>query len=58
LAVLGIVFVCSALEPGFEQHAHGSTIRNFGDALWWSIVTVGYGDEYPVSPGGRAVPWC
>jgi voltage-gated potassium channel len=41
-----------------EQDAPGSNIRNFGDALWWSVVTittVGYGDHYPVTLVGRLV---
>ncbi len=35
-----------------------SNITNAGDALWWSFVTittVGYGDFYPVTLGGRII---
>lgn len=58
LTVMLIMFVCAGLALSFEQHAKGSNIHNFPDALWWAVVTVttvGYGDHYPVSAGGRGV---
>jgi voltage-gated potassium channel len=42
----------------FEENAHGSNIHSYPDALWWAIVTVttvGYGDRFPVTDGGRSV---
>ena len=42
----------------FEENARASNIHDYPDALWWAIVTVttvGYGDRFPVSAGGRAV---
>lgn len=58
LTVVVIMLVCSGLVLLFERNAHGSTIHNFPDALWWAIVTVttvGYGDTYPVTAAGRGV---
>jgi voltage-gated potassium channel len=39
-----------------EQKAPGANITTASDALWYVIVTmatVGYGDQYPVTTGGR-----
>ncbi|MCI9168624.1 MAG: hypothetical protein HFH01_10665 [Dorea sp.] len=41
-----------------ECRSQDATIRTFGDALWYSLVTlttVGYGDLTPVTPLGHAV---
>jgi voltage-gated potassium channel len=42
----------------FERSEAGSNITSPADALWWAIVTsttVGYGDHFPQSAGGRGV---
>lgn len=41
-----------------ERGVAGSNISTLGDALWWALVTtttVGYGDHYPVTTGGRLI---
>ncbi len=40
----------------YERNAQGANITNYTEGLWWGIVTiltVGYGDRYPVTPEGR-----
>lgn len=42
----------------FEDPAAGSNIKSVSDAFWWAFVTVatvGYGDRYPITNGGRVV---
>jgi voltage-gated potassium channel len=58
LAVLIVVALGSIGEVYFEADTAGANITTAGDALWWALVTittVGYGDQYPITTGGRLI---
>lgn len=53
----GYFLLIVALTWAESRHPEAS-IQSFGDAMWYSIVTlstVGYGDLYPVTPIGKLV---
>ena len=55
LAII-VMTTASVLVLQFESHSPQANIKNGWDALWYSIVTittVGYGDFYPITMGGR-----
>jgi voltage-gated potassium channel len=56
--VVVVLEVSSILMLPLEAKSPNANITTAGDALWWGIVTVttvGYGDQYPVTRGGRIV---
>ena len=56
---VGVVYFCLLLILFWSESGDGdAVIRTFGDAFWYSLVTlttVGYGDLVPVTPLGHMV---
>ncbi|MGZ6224801.1 MAG: potassium channel family protein [Syntrophales bacterium] len=56
--ILSVIFISATSVYYFERAREDSTIRSLWDGVWWAVVTVGtvgYGDIYPITAGGRAV---
>ncbi len=57
--IAAVLLLCASLAILDAERGHlGATIGSFGDAVWWSFVTVttvGYGDVSPVTAAGRAI---
>lgn len=53
-----VLFVSGLAVLDAERGVEGANIQDFGDALWWALVTVttvGYGDQFPVTTAGRVI---
>lgn len=51
-----LMLIAAVLMYNIENAAQPNTFRNAFDALWWAIATlttIGYGDIYPITVGGK-----
>ena len=56
VVTLVLLYIAATGIHHFESEAQPEKFRSVLDSLWWAVVTlttVGYGDAYPVTVGGR-----
>jgi voltage-gated potassium channel len=56
LASLVLIFLSAVGIYHFEHNAQPEVFKSIFDSMWWavaSLTTVGYGDIYPITIGGR-----
>ena len=56
LSLTAVIFLYCSIGLYTFEFGVNKNIRNFGDVLWMSfttLTTVGYGDLYPITTGGR-----
>ena len=56
IVILILIFIVSAGIYFFENEAQPDDFKSIFHSAWWSIVTlttVGYGDVYPITLGGK-----
>ncbi|MFC6673696.1 ion transporter [Marinobacterium aestuariivivens] len=61
LGSLVVLFLAAVGIYYFEHAAQPDKFRSIFDSLWWVVVTlttVGYGDIYPITLGGRLFTFC
>ena len=56
--VVAVIVFASSLAFHYFESGANQNVKGLGDSLWWgvsTVATVGYGDIFPVTTGGRFV---
>jgi voltage-gated potassium channel len=57
MLTVGVLYLAAVGIYHFEHDAQPEAFGSIPESMWWAVATlttVGYGDVYPVTPGGRA----